>query len=211
MRIIDLTHPIQPDKQVYPGDEPPVITSTATIDKDGYRAQRLTITTHTGTHIDAPAHLIGAAKTLDQFPASHFQGSAQVVDCRDVQGEIALRHLEPLARLREADFILLLTGWDRHWRTAAYCTGFPVLSAQAADWLARLPIKGIGLDAISIDHPNASQLPNHHRFLGKDKIIIENLAKLDTIPGQACHLYCLPLLITAADGAPARVIAITKA
>lgn len=211
MPIIDLTHPIEPDMPVYPGDEQPEIATTATIDQDGHQARRLTLTTHLGTHLDAPAHLLPRGRTLDQFPASHFQGPARVVDCRQVQGEITLAHLEPLASLREADFILLLTGWDRHWRTAAYFTDFPVLSAQAAEWLAQLPIKGLGLDAISIDLLGAAQLPNHRRFLGQDKVIIENLTRLDAIPGQVCQLYCLPLLITAADGAPARVIAVVSA
>jgi len=207
MRIIDLTHPLQPDISVYPGDEAPVVTSTATIARDGYQTQRLTISTHAGTHIDAPAHLIPRAKTLDQFPASHFQGRAVVVDCRSVQGEISRRHLEPLLTSRHAEFILLLTGWDRHWRTDAYLTGFPVLSMPAAEWLAGLSLKGIGLDAISIDHPDSSQLPNHRLFLGKEIVIIENLTNLATIPDPACHLYCLPMLIANSDGAPARVVA----
>lgn len=208
MPIIDLSHAIEPEMSVYPGDGPPVITITATIAHEGYLAQRLTLTTHSGTHLDAPAHLIARARTLDQFPASHFQGPARVVDCREVEGEIGLQHLEPLARLRQAEFVLLLTGWDRHWRTAAYGTGFPVLSPAAAAWLAGLPIKGIGVDTLSVDYPTAAGFPNHHRFLGQDKIIIENLANLDAIPGQACQLYCLPLPLKAADGAPARVIAI---
>ena len=208
MSIIDLTHPIEAEMSVYPGDEPPIITPTATIARDGYRAQRLTITSHTGTHLDAPAHVLTGARTLDQFPASYFQGAARVVDCRQAQGEIDLRLLEPLARWQGVDFILLMTGWDRHWGTEAYASGFPVLSRQAADWLAELPIKGIGLDTLSIDHPEAAGLPNHHAFLGQGKVIIENLAKLDAIPAQACQLYCLPLLLTAADGAPARVIGV---
>ena len=208
MPILDLTHPIQPDISVYPGDEAPGITTTATIVRDGYQTQRLTLTTHTGTHIDAPAHILPHGKTLDQFPASHFQGRALVVDCREVQGEISRRHLELLIPNREAEFILLLTGWDRHWRTEAYLTGFPVLSGEAAEWLAGLSLKGIGLDAISIDPPDSSQLRNHHRFLGRDIVIIENLTNLATIPGPACQVYCLPLLITNSDGAPARVVAV---
>jgi arylformamidase len=206
MRIIDLTHPIEPGMPVYPGDEPPVITTTATIDRDGYQTQRLILTTHTGTHLDAPAHLIPLAKTLDQFPVSHFQGPARVVDCRGVQGEITLPHLEPLTRLQGAEFILILTGWDRHWGTAAYFTGFPVLSREAALWLAALPFKGIGVDAASIDHPDVDTLTNHRSFLEREILIIENLAHLDAITDRPCHLSCLPLPITQADGAPARVI-----
>lgn len=208
MTIIDLTHPIQPDISTYPGDLAPVITATATIDRDGYQAHCLTITTHTGTHIDAPAHLLPQARTLDQFPASHFQGRALVVDCQTVSGEISRSYLESRLAPQEADFILLLTGWDRYWRRAAYLGGYPVLTLEAAEWLTSFSLKGIGLDTISIDHPNSAQLPNHRCFLSKGIVIIENLTNLAAIPGPACQLYCLPLLISASDGAPARVIAI---
>jgi kynurenine formamidase len=208
MPIIDLTHPIHPGMPVYPGDDAPTITTLATIACQGYLARGLTLTTHTGTHLDAPAHLIPGGKTLDQFPISHFQGTAQVVDCRAVAGEITLAHLAPLDRLRQAQFILILTGWDRFWGQAAYFTGYPVLSREAALWLAQLPINGIGVDTISIDPAAATLLPNHHAFLERDQVIIENLTQLATIPGGACQLYCLPLAITAADGAPARVAAV---
>ncbi len=208
MQLIDLTHPSQQEISVDPGAEPPVLSPTATIDRDGYQAQRLTLNTHTGTHIDAPAHILPGGKTLDQFPVSHFQGRAQVIDCRGLSGEICRHHLETLIDPQGAAFILLLTGWDRHWRTAAYLSGFPTLSTQAAAWLAGLNLKGIGLDAISIDHPNSNHLPNHRCFLAKDIVILENLTKLATIPGPICQLYCLPLLISKTDGAPARVVAV---
>ena len=209
MPIIDLTHPIHPGMPVYPDDEQPEITCATTIERHGYRTQRLLLTTHTGTHLDAPAHLLPGGKSLDRFPVDHFQGRAQVVDCRTLTGEIPLAYLQPITRLQEAAFVLLHTGWDRHWGTERYFTGYPVLSAEAAHWLASLPIKGIGVDAISLDSPAANLLPNHHALLGREKIIIENLTHVDAIPGQACQLYCLPLLITAADAAPARVIAVT--
>ena len=85
--------------------------------------------------------------------------------------------------------------------------GFPVLSIEAAAWLASFHLKGIGLDAISIDHPTSAQLPNHRCFLSKEIVIIENMTNLAAIPSKACQLYCLPLLITGSDAAPARVVA----
>lgn len=207
MPIIDLTHPIHPGMPVYPGDEQPTIAPSATIKHDGYLAHRLTLTTHTGTHLDAPAHLIPGGRTLDQFPVSHFQGAARVVDCRTVTGEILVSHLEPLALLQQTEFILILTGWDRFWGQARYFNGYPLLSLEAAAWLAQLPIKGIGVDTPSIDPPDTVHLPRHHAFLDRDRLIIENLAHLDAIPGRVCQLTCLPLAVTAGDGAPARVIA----
>lgn len=207
MPVIDLTHPIQSNISVYPGDEAPVITTLTSIARDGYQSSRLTLSTHTGTHIDAPAHLLPDTRTLDQFPIDRFLGRAQVIDCRGLRGEISRHHLEPLLVRPGADFILLLTGWDQYWMQDAYLSGFPVLSAEAARWLASFDLKGIGLDALSIDHADSSQLPNHRCFLSQDILILENLTNLAALAGKECQLYCLPLLISGADGAPARVIA----
>lgn len=207
MTIIDLTHPLSPGMPIYPGDQEPTFSTVASVDTHGYLAQQFRITTHTGTHIDAPAHCLAGAKTLDQFPASHFVGQAQVLDCRQARGEIALCHLTPLGAPLTTDFLLILTGWDRYWGEEKYFTDFPVLSAQAAKWLSTQPIKGIGIDAPSIDAPDATDLPNHHQLLGRDIVIIENLTCLDLIHDGRCQLYCLPLRVTASDAAPARVIA----
>jgi kynurenine formamidase len=211
MGIIDLTHPLPAGVSVYPGDKAPVFARTATIADDGYQASELCLGTHTGTHLDAPAHLLPGGKTIDQFPASHFLGRALVIDCRDLPGVISRRHLEARARPREAEFILLLTGWDRYWGTAAYLRGFPVLSPAAAAWLASFSLKGIGLDAISIDPLDSTKLPNHRCFLEQGMVIIENLTNLAALPGVGCQLSCLPLLITGSDAAPARVVATVPA
>lgn len=207
MAIIDLTHPLEQGMPTYPGDPKPTVATIASLDSHGYSARQINLTTHTGTHIDAPAHCLPEAKTLDMFPASHFVGPALVIDCRQVQGIITLSHLTPLGPTLKADFLLLLTGWDRYWGEEKYFTAFPVLSNQAVTWLAAQSIKGIGVDAPSIDAPEATDLPNHRQLLGRDIVIIENLTRLDVIPDRRCQLQCLPLLITGTDAAPARVIA----
>lgn len=207
MAIIDLTHPMKPDMPTYPGDQQPVFAPVASLNSHGYVASLISFTTHTGTHIDSPAHCLNKGKTLDQFPASHFIGQALVIDCRQVRGDITLSHLAPLGSSLNTDFLLILTGWDRYWKDKRYFIDFPVLSAQAVTWLATQSIKGIGLDTPSIDGPDATNLPNHRQLLNKDILIIENLTRLDLIPGGHSQLLCLPLLITGTDAAPARVIA----
>lgn len=192
---------------VYPGDEPPTVTALARVEEDGYRVHRLTLTTHTGTHVDAPAHLLAQGRTLDRFPVSHFDGPALVVDCRACHGEISRRILASAMDGVTPEFVLLHTGWSRFWGTASYLTGFPVLSHEAAAWLASLPLKGVGVDTISVDRPDADDLPCHRLLLAHEIVIIENLTNLAAIPQGRCRLSCLPLLITDADGAPARVVA----
>ena len=59
MKVIDLTHVIEGSMPVYPGTEPPVFTSANTYEKDGFKETKISMLTHTGTHIDPPAHLFG--------------------------------------------------------------------------------------------------------------------------------------------------------
>ena len=84
MRIIDLTQLISPDMPVYPGTEPPRLDPANTYEANGFRETLLTLFSHTGTHMDAPAHLFPGRTTLDAFPASQFVGKALVLDCTDL-------------------------------------------------------------------------------------------------------------------------------
>lgn len=74
MNVIELTHTIQGDMPVYPGTEQPVLTTACTIRDAGYRETILHMYSHTGTHMDAPAHMIELGRTLDAFPAETFVG-----------------------------------------------------------------------------------------------------------------------------------------
>ena len=79
--ILDLTHCISPEMPVYPGTEQPVLTTACTIREAGYRETILHMYSHTGTHMDAPAHMIEGGRTLDAFPAETFVGPGFVLDC----------------------------------------------------------------------------------------------------------------------------------
>ena len=83
MRVLDFTHRIEPDMPVYPGTEPPRLSPANTYEKDGFRETLLSLYSHTGTHMDAPAHLFAHQPTLDALPAAQFVGPALVVDCSD--------------------------------------------------------------------------------------------------------------------------------
>ena len=83
MNLIDLTHPISEDMPVYPGTEPPVIVTGCTVAEDGFFEKKITLFSHTGTHIDAPAHLLEDGRTLDYFPVDRYVGPAIVLDCSE--------------------------------------------------------------------------------------------------------------------------------
>ena len=82
MKMLDLTHCITPEMPVYPGTEPPRLTAACTMEKDGFRETLLEMYSHTGTHMDAPAHMLPKGRTLDDFPAETFAGRGFVLDCR---------------------------------------------------------------------------------------------------------------------------------
>ena len=93
MSVLDLTHTISGEMPVYPGTEKPVLTTACTIETAGYRETLLHMYSHTGTHMDAPAHMIARGRTLDSYGVEKFVGPGFVLDCRGRQ-EI------PLALLR---------------------------------------------------------------------------------------------------------------
>jgi len=209
MIIIDLTHSISADTPVYPGTEPPLILTGCSIDEAGFLEKKITMYSHTGTHMDAPAHLIKESKYLDQFPVDHFYGKAFVLHRGNKQGRrIELDELLPHADyLARADFVLLHTGWDKYWGDEKYFSAYPVLSGEAAIFLATFPLKGLGVDTISVDAIEAKQFPIHMELLNKNIIIIENLTNLEKISGNQCTFSCFPLKIVEADGSPVRAVA----
>jgi kynurenine formamidase len=208
MKIIDLSHPICGGMPVYPGAEQPVFESVASVSRDGYAEKRISLFSHTGTHVDAPSHILFSGLSLDQQTVDHFVGSAAVLDFSSVPGStIDIDDLEPYRHLlQKADFILIHTGWSRHWGSDAYHSGYPVLSENAADWISQFNLKGLGVDAISVDILNAPDLPVHRRLLEHQMVIVENLNRLQDLPQSGFTFFALPLLIRGGDGSPVRAI-----
>ncbi|WP_432735954.1 cyclase family protein [Maridesulfovibrio sp. FT414] len=212
--IIDLSHTITEEMPVYPGTAQPVISAVATHATHGFLEHRINLATHTGTHIDAPAHMIEGAATLDMLDPEMFIGPAIVIDCSTAcktghSCEIGIDELAPFeTEIAEHDFILLNTGWHLHWGTPEYFLGYPVLSPEAARWLADFDLKGIGIDVISVDPADTADYPAHMILLGQGMIIIENLTNLHALPQAGFILSCLPLKFRDSDGSPVRAVAI---
>jgi len=209
MNIIDLSHTISPDMPVYPGTKPPTFKIGCTIENDGFLEKEITMYSHTGTHIDAPAHLIKGLKTLDQLQIEHYFGEALLVDFRNIgRNIIQLDDLTTYEKeINTADFLLINTGWNKYWGTEKYYYDYPVLSGDAADWLSKHSLKGLGLDTISADSADTTDFPIHKTLFKEDMIIIENLVNLENIGTNLFKFSCFPLNIEEADGSPVRAIA----
>lgn len=211
MKVIDLTHTIREGMPVYPGTEPPLFAEGSSYAADGFRETKLTMFTHTGTHIDPPAHLFAGRTTLDRFPPEQFIGRALAVDCRGLaEGQaITLAHLRKYGRLaEEADFLLFHTGWDKKWGTAAYFGDYPCVDMELLEYIIQGDYKGIGFDVIGLDPIADASLTRHKRlFAEKDILNIENLANLGECGEGLFHFSCFPLKIADADGSPVRAVA----
>lgn len=210
MKIIDLSRTITPGMQCFPGDMTPEIER---LEAGGFRTANVSLCSHSGTHIDAPAHLSSQSVTLDMMPPETFWGLALLIDARGAAGRgIEISGLAPHAeKLAEADFLLLRTGWEDKFGTAEYLTGFPTLSREAAEYALSLGLRGFGFDAISADRVESEECPIHRTLLGAGALIIENLRGLKELPeGETFLLAALPMPLAQADGAPARVMAILE-
>jgi kynurenine formamidase len=212
--LIDLTQPLNEKMLVYPDTTPPTFEVTNTVVKDGYREHQISMLSHTGTHIDAPSHILQHGRSLDQFPVDKFIGCAMVIDCRG-RNEISLEFLQSFEpKIAEVDFVLFHTGWQDKWNTLGYFEDCPIPAKEAARWLTTFKLKGVGVDAFSLDKidsalaVNEENLPNHHILLGKEILLIENLTNLDKLPDGVFTFQSFPLRIENADGSPIRAVAI---
>jgi kynurenine formamidase len=209
MKSYDLTHIITEDMPVYPGTKPPKLTPVNTLEADGFAETLLTLYSHTGTHMDAPAHMALDGMTLDQMDVDRFIGPAVCIDVRNAGQFITLEDLMPHQEaIGDSDFVLLCTGWSQKWGQPDYSKGFPVLEEAAANYLAANNLKGIGIDCISVDPTETHEFPNHGIIFGACLFIIENLKNLEAIVGKQVVLACLPMNFYHSDGAPVRAIAL---
>jgi len=209
LRIVDLTHTITESMPVYPGTEPPALTPANTYEKDHFRETLLTMFSHTGTHMDAPAHIVPGKTTLDAFDAAQFAGKALVINCRHLgPGECVPLSaiLQYGAKAEEADFLLFNFGWDRYWGKPEYFGNYPCLSTEAVQYLMDHHKKGVGVDAISID-PMASLSSHRKLFESSEIVVIENLTHLEQIGDDLFWFFALPLKFENADGSPIRAVA----
>lgn len=210
MKTIDLSHTISIETPVYPGTEPPSISIPCTIENQGFAEKRITLFSHTGTHMDAPSHILSDGKSLDRFPAEKFMGKAAVINLTHIDKTEIKHHdllqYEPL--ILKIDFLLFYTGWYKKWRKDDYFKEYPVLTAAAARWLAGFPLKGIGVDMISVDRTDTDTYPIHRIFLQNEILIVENLTALSELPDMIFSFFCFPLKIKDADGSPVRAAAL---
>lgn len=199
MNYIDLTMPLTPSTPVYPGDPTVEVTVAAELEADGYLDHVVTLGTHNGTHIDAPAHMVADGKLLPAYSVDRFVGPGKIVDVRE---GFSLSALEA-ANIQQGDIVLFYTGKSEQFSAPDYYTDYPAITDEAADFVINKGAKMVGVDTGSVDHEPFSV---HKKLLGNDVLIIENLVNLGQLIGRDFTVFALPLNL-AVEGSPARVIA----
>ena len=210
VRCIDLTHPIGQDMPVFPGDPQPEIKEIMSLGKDMCTVQSIRFNNHLGTHLDAPSHFVEDGKTVDQIPLQTLIGKATILDFTDknesdlITKEDLQRHLHGKEQIVR---VLIKTGWDRYFNSGSFYEDFPCLTHEAAEYLASIKIRLLGMDTPSpspLDDPGQAI---HKTLLGAGIILLEAVANLTSIEGNECELIVLPLPFTGFSGAPCRVVA----
>ena len=207
--LIDMTHTITPEIPIYPGTPVPSLSPACTLTRDGFRETMLSFSSHTGTHMDAPAHLLQDGRTLDDMPMSQFSGRATVLDVSQEGPVITEAFLQShYDAIHSADYILFYTGWEDRWGTEGFLEdSFPVPDEAAARYLVSRGLKGVGTDAIGIDRIGDRHLPIHRVLLKDSVLILENLC-LKKVRGRKDFLFfALPMKFQNTDGAPIRAFA----
>ena len=211
MRVIDLTHTIKEDMPVYPGTDTPKLIPANSYEKDGFREPLLQMYSHTGTHMDPPAHLYAGRTTLDRFPTEQFIGKALVIDCRDLPegSAISMDRIHKVGKkAHEADFMLFNIGWDKRWGTDAYFGDYPCIGEDVLNFIISGSYKGIGFDVIGLDPIADSNLTRHKALFKECEIVnIENLKNLELCGSDLFWFSCFPLKIDNCDGSPIRAVA----
>jgi arylformamidase len=198
--LYDLTQMLNEDTPVYPRDPKVKIEAVGTIAKDGFCDHLLSMGTHNGTHVDAPAHMIDGGKQLKDYPIERFVVAAVCIDTRS--GFVADAIAQAISKPGMA--VLFYTGASDYFTEERYWHEYPVLDKVTMKVLIDKMVSIVGVDTGSFD--NAGSFPVHKALLGADILLIENLTNLVPLVGKTFELYALPIKLEK-DGAPARVVA----
>ena len=209
MKIIDLTHALENGSSVFPGD-PACIIETAHHYENGYFVSNISMGSHTGTHVDTPAHKLEGARSLTDFPLETFCAeNAAVLDCRGVTGEIDAAFLNAhREELRGCEAVLLLTGWSSHWGGMGFFSGYTGLNEDAAEALKEMGIRMVALESPSVNAVRHESV--HTALLSREIIIVEAVCGMEELLGKRFRFFAMPLKLSGRDGSPVRAFAVVE-
>ena len=209
MKVIDLTLTISEKIPTFPGSPKPHFIEWETIPKNGYNLELLFLSTHTGTHIDAPFHFVKNGKKIHEITPERLVNEAVLIRIgknsnRSISKTDIQNFEQKNGKIESGSTVIFHTGWQKNLNKKFYFTENPGLSVSAAKYLVSKKINMVGIDSPSIDLGTDSKFSVHHVLAKNNILIVENLANLNKIKSNNFHLITSPLKLKNATGSPIR-------
>lgn len=204
MTFYDVTLPLREGMMFFPGDPPFTMSPVFRTSRgDVFNLSALTMCTHTGTHVDPPAHYLDGAPTVDLIAPEVLIGPGTVLDLRG-KTRIDRKALESFGRF-DCTRVLFKTDNGPKLLEPDFQEDYVHLTEDGAAFLIDRGVRMVGMDYLSVERFHSPGAPVHRALLGAGVLVVEGLDLREVPPGH-CKVYCLPLRILGGDGAPARVI-----
>ena len=213
LKFIDLTLPVSEKIPTFPGSPQPIFIQWENIKDDGYNLELLFLSSHTGTHLDAPYHFLEKGKKIHEISLKRLIINAILVKIRkrgdqpitktDIQ-KFEKKH----GKIPTGATVIFWTSWQKMIKNDSYFVKNPGLSVTAAKYLISKKTNLVGIDSPSIDLGKEKRFLVHHLFAKNDVLIVENLANLDKIKSWKFQIAVLPIKLKNATGAPVRAVGI---
>jgi len=215
MKILDLTLTISDKIPTFPGSPKPNFIQWENLKDDGYNLELLFLSSHTGTHLDAPYHFIENGLKIHEIGLTRLVREAvlimskkkanQSITKNDIQ-KFEKKH----GKIPKNSTVVFCTGWQKMLHNDSYFIKNPGLSEAAAKYLVSKKTNLVGIDSPSIDFKGSQRFSVHHIFSKNNILIVENLTNLEKIKSSEFHFVVLPLKLKGATGSPVRAIAFVE-
>jgi len=211
MKVYDLTLPVSEKIPSFPGSPVPHFIEWDSLDHDDYNLEMVFLSTHTGTHVDAPYHFVGSGKKVHELDPSRFLQNAILIRVKagpnhSITKSDIISFEKKHGKIPDGATIIFATGWNDNLSRKDFFAN-PGLSESAAKYLVSKKANLVGIDSPSIDPGNNAKYAAHHVLLKANVIVLENLCNLSKIKNANFNLIALPLKLQGATGSPVRAIA----
>ncbi|MBM3146555.1 MAG: cyclase family protein [Actinobacteria bacterium] len=206
-RVYDVTAPLRPDMPTWDDEPGPRLEWQARLaDGRDHDLSSFSMGSHSGTHVDAPAHYVRDGGTVERLPVGALLGPAVVVE-HTGDADITAADLAALGVDGTTRRVLFKTGNGRLWDDPTFRRDYVALAASAALSVVELGLELVGIDYLSIEAYDSPGFAVHHALLEAGVVVLEGV-DLRRVPAGKYLLVCAPLKLVGAEGAPARVFLI---
>ena len=212
MKILDLTLTISDKLPTFPGSPKPNFIQWENLKDDGYNLELLFLSSHTGTHLDAPYHFLENGLKIHEINPKRLIREAILIRSRKKANQSITKNdiqkfEKKYGKIPNNSTVVFWTGWQKTLHNDSYFNENPGLSEAAAKYLVSKKTNLVGIDSPSIDFKGSQRFSVHRIFSKNNILIVENLSNLEKIQSSKFYFVVLPLKLKGATGSPVRAIA----